>query len=69
MSRPLTNREEALVELVHFLATRSGLSPRKIQRFLETKVTDSHLTVLEHLDKEGMAFVNRLKIFVNQSEN
>ena len=69
MPREITETEQALVELVHFLATRSELPVTKIRLFLQTQVADSKMTVIEHLDSEGRAFVNRLKIFVNQSED
>lgn len=69
MSRELTEKEEALVELVHFLALRSGLPINKVKMFLNTKVSGTDETVIEHVEKEGKAFVNRLKIFINQSED
>lgn len=69
MSRDLNETELALVELVHFLVTRSDLPVNKIKVFLNTKVSGSNSTVLEHLDSEGRAFVNRLKIYINQSED
>lgn len=69
MSRDLNGTEQALVELVHFLVTRSDMPINKIRIFLNTKVSGSNRTVLEHLDAEGSAFVNRLKIFINQSED
>lgn len=69
MPRELSNTEEALVELVHFLVVRSGLPINKVKIFLRTKMANSDSTVLEHLDSEGKAFVNRLKIFINQSED
>lgn len=67
--RELKESEEALVELVHFLVIRSRLPIAKVKAFLNTRVSGSNLTVLEHLDTEGRAFVNRLKIFINQSED
>lgn len=69
MSRELNETEKALVELVHFLVTRSDMPINKIRMFLNTKVSGTNATVLEHLDSEGRAFVNRLKIFINQSED
>ena len=69
MPRELNETEEALVELIHFLALRSDLPVSKIKMFLNTKVSGSDSTVLEHIDSEGKAFVNRLKIFINQSED
>lgn len=69
MSRDLNELEESLVELVHFLAVRSELPVTKIKMFLNTKVSGSEMTVLEHLENEGRVFVNRLKIFINQSED
>lgn len=69
MPRDFRETEEALVELVHFLTARSGLPLNKVKLFLRTKMSDSDVTVLEHLDAEGRAFVNRLKIFINQSED
>lgn len=57
------------MELVQFLVERSNLPINKIKIFLSTKVNGSNRTVLEHLDAEGSAFVNRLKIYINQSED
>ena len=57
------------MELVHFLATKPELPINKVKIFLKTKVSESNMTVMEHLDHEGSAFVNRLKIFINQSED
>lgn len=69
MSRELNETEQALVELVHYLALKTDLPVNKIKVFLNTQVAGSKSTVLEHLDSEGRAFVNRLKIFINQSED
>lgn len=68
-SRDLSELEEALVEHTHFLASRSQLPVSKVKLFLSTRMKGSDMTVLEHLDAEGRAFVNRLKIFINQSED
>lgn len=69
MSRDLNETEEAIVELVHFLVLRSGLPVAKVKAFLNTKVSGTDTTVIEHIHSEGRAFVNRLKIFINQSED
>ncbi len=69
MPRQFSESEDALIELVHFLVLRSGLPVNKVKMFLNTKVDGTELTVLDHLDSEGKAFVNRLKIFINQSES
>lgn len=69
MPRQISESEDALIELVHFLVLRSGLPVNKVKMFLNTKVDGTELTVLDHLDSEGKAFVNRLKIFINQSES
>lgn len=69
MQEHLNETEEALAELVHFLTLRSGLPVTKVKTFLNTKVSGSHATVIEHVRSEGKAFVNRLKIFINQSED
>lgn len=57
------------MELVHFLTSRSGMPVNRVKVFLKTKMAGSELSVIEHLDQEGRAFVNRLKIFINQSED
>lgn len=69
MSDGLNEKDEALVELIHFLVTRSDLPVSKVKAFLATKVSNSNMTVMQHLESEGRAFVNRLKIFINQSED
>lgn len=69
MSREMTETEKALVELVHFATSYSGMSLQKVKNLITAKANGSNQTVLERIDLEGCEFVNRLKIFINQSED
>ncbi len=74
MKRELSSFEEALVELVHFLSSDAhalgGQTPRTIRKFLTSPVASKGgLTPLELLEQDGMAFVNELKIYVNNMED
>jgi chromosome segregation and condensation protein ScpB len=65
MQEDLSEFEQSLLELTHFLASE-GLTVRDVYRFLDSK-SDARRTVMERLRSDGKAFVNELKIFVNQS--
>ena len=71
--RELSEFEENLVEIIHFLAAGSnkhlGLSTREIKRFLITPVKEKqNLTPIELLVKEGKVFINELKTYINEIE-
>lgn len=72
--RQLTEYEENLVDLVHFLAFGSksqyGLPLREVKRMLMTPVKDRHgMTPLDLIEKDGSLFLNELKTFLNEMDD
>ena len=72
--RELSEFEENLVELVHFLAYGSakerGLTLREVKQFLATTLKDRKgRNVLESLAKDGRSFINELKTFMNEMDD
>lgn len=71
--KALTNQEELLVELVHYLTfgsdSEQGLPLKEVQKFLITPISSKDgKTPIECLRTEGRAFINELKIFMNETE-
>lgn len=72
--RELTEYEENLIELVHFLSFGSkaqyGLALREVKKFLVTPVRDKRCqTPLDLIEQDGKAFLNELKTFINEIED
>lgn len=66
--RELTDFEQNLIDLVQYLSV-NGLNLKEIKHFLVTKSKDhNNATPIEHIQKHGAAFLNELKIFINENE-
>lgn len=69
----LSEHEEHLVELVHFLSHGSkkhaGLSLKEVRQFLYKPIASKRgRNSIECLKDEGRAFINEIKTFVNDLE-
>ena len=74
MSRKLSDFERLLVNLVHFLAygtqREMGLTLRETTHYLQKPIPAKQgKNCLECLEKEGLAFINELKIYINELED
>lgn len=72
--RELTEYEEYLVELVHFLSFGSrsqyGIPLRDVKKFLVTPVRERQcMTPLDLIEKDGREFLNELKTYINEIED
>jgi DNA-binding transcriptional MerR regulator len=72
--RELSEFEEHLVELIHFLAFGSkkqkGLTIREVKQFLNTPIKDrQNMTPIELIAKDGREFINELKTYLNELED
>ena len=71
MSKKLSDFEKLLTELVHFLAygnqTEMGLTLRETISYLQKPIkSKGGKNCLECLQTEGLAFINQLKIYMNE---
>ena len=70
MRRKLTDEEELLVELIHFLVNQTGLSAREVKILIEKPMSHrKNMNCLECLASEGRAFLNELKTYINEIEH
>jgi len=74
MSKIMSDYEEKLVELVHFLSRGSkkhqGLSLKEVKELLYKPIISKRgMNSLQCLETEGRSFINELKTFINELED
>lgn len=74
MNKKLSEYEELLVELVHYVSStvnnEKGLPAKELKSFLTRPIPHKNgKNCLECLDLEGRAFLNELIVFMNELED